>query len=65
MSVFFPIGLAAADPDFTAEAVAIAELGAQRNPGIASFEGLALNLRARLDGDLGQSAVSKLALTHP
>ena len=48
MSVFFQIGLAAGDADFAAEAVAIAELGAERNPGVASFKGLALNLRAHL-----------------
>ena len=58
MAVFFQIGLAAADAEFAAEAVAIAELGAERNPGIASFEGLALNLRATLDGDLGQLAAA-------
>ena len=66
MSVFFQIGLAAGDADFTAEAVAIAELGAERNPGIASFEGLALNLRARLDADLGQLAdAAKMLQTSP
>ncbi len=66
MSVFFQIGLAAGDADFTAEAVAIAELGAERNPGVASFEGLALNLRARLDADLGQLAdAAKMLQTSP
>jgi DNA-binding CsgD family transcriptional regulator len=66
MSVFFQIGLAAGDADFTAEAVAIAELGAERNPGVASFEGLALNLRARLDADLGQLAdAAKTLQTSP
>ena len=66
MSVFFQIGLAAGDADFTAEAVAIAELGAERNPGVASFEGLALNLRARLDADLGQlAAAAKMLQTSP
>jgi DNA-binding CsgD family transcriptional regulator len=66
MSVFFQIGRAGGDSDFAAEAVAIAELGAQRNPGIASFEGLALNLRARLDGDLGLLAeAAKVLQTSP
>lgn len=66
MSVFFQIGLAAGDADFAAEAVAIAELGAERNPGVASFEGLALNLRARLDADLGQLAdAAKILQTSP
>ena len=66
MSVFFQIGLTAGDADFTAEAVAIAELGAERNPGVASFEGLALNLRARLDADLGQLAdAAKMLQTSP
>jgi len=58
--------LAAGDADFAAEAVAIAELGAERNPGVASFEGLALNLRARLDADLGQLAdAAKILQTSP
>ena len=66
MSVFFHIGLAAGDADFAAEAVAIAELGAERNPGVASFEGLALNLSARLDADLGQLAdAAKMLQTSP
>jgi DNA-binding CsgD family transcriptional regulator len=66
MSVFFQIGLTAGDPDMAAEAVAIAELGAERNPGVASFEGLALNLRARRDADLGQLAdAAKMLQTSP
>jgi DNA-binding CsgD family transcriptional regulator/nucleoside-triphosphatase THEP1 len=56
MSVFFHIGCTGHDPDFAAEAVAVAELGAERNPGVTSFEGLALNLRARLGNDMGMLA---------
>jgi DNA-binding CsgD family transcriptional regulator len=46
------IGLASGDRRFAEQAVAIAEEGAARNPGVASFEGLALQLRGTLAQDL-------------
>lgn len=52
ISLFFVIGTTAADPAFTDIVVQEAELAAERNPGVASFEGLALNVRGRSTGDL-------------
>lgn len=52
MALFFEIGSAATDPGFTDTVVQVAELAAARNPGVPSFEGLALNLRGRVDDDL-------------
>ncbi|MFE2994681.1 AAA family ATPase [Nocardia sp. NPDC059246] len=57
--LFFKIGDTAMDHEFTALATAVAEVAASRNPGVASFEGMALNLRGRNSGDLdliGRSA---------
>jgi DNA-binding CsgD family transcriptional regulator/tetratricopeptide (TPR) repeat protein len=47
-------GLAAGDADFTFRAVELAAEGARRNPGVATFEGIALGLRGLLDNDLDQ-----------
>jgi len=50
---------AAQDQGFSAGCVQVAELAAARNPGVASFEGVALNTRGRSSADLdmiGQSA---------
>src|SRR6185437_100267 len=47
MPVFARVGLAASDARFAAEALKIAEEGAVRNPGVASFEGIALHVRRR------------------
>ncbi|MEY9875573.1 DNA-binding CsgD family transcriptional regulator [Streptacidiphilus sp. MAP12-33] len=52
MGIFFGIGAAGADEGFIRTVVDIAELAASRNPGVASFEGVALNLRGRDKGDL-------------
>ncbi|MFK0160317.1 AAA family ATPase [Streptomyces sp. NPDC090493] len=52
MGIFFGVGNATEDVDFTRTVVHIAELAAARNPGVASFEGVALNLRGREKGDL-------------
>ncbi|MEZ0091843.1 AAA family ATPase [Streptacidiphilus sp. EB129] len=52
MGIFFGVGSAGADEDFTSTVVHIAELAASRNPGVASFEGVARNLRGREKGDL-------------
>jgi len=50
--MFFEIGTAAGDGAFSEVVVNVAELAAARNPGVASFEGLALNVRGRSEGDL-------------
>ncbi|MEU4245016.1 helix-turn-helix transcriptional regulator [Actinoplanes sp. NPDC026619] len=52
MSLIFDIGAAAGDRKFAINAVEAAETAAARNPGVASFEGVALQLRGALDGDL-------------
>jgi DNA-binding NarL/FixJ family response regulator len=52
MGLFFEIGTIAEDDEFAALAIDVAELAATRNPGVASFEGVALNVRARAKDDL-------------
>jgi DNA-binding CsgD family transcriptional regulator len=52
MGMFFEIGAAAGDVAFSEVVVNVAELAAARNPGVASFEGVALNVRGRSMGDL-------------
>src|SRR5262249_28960045 len=52
MGLFFQIGALAGDEDFATAAVQIAERAAARNPGVASFEGVALNVRGCAKGDL-------------
>lgn len=52
MGLFFEIGDLAADRELTAAATRVTELAARRNPGVASFEGMALLTRGRIDGDL-------------
>lgn len=51
MGLFFDVGTAA-DGAFAQTAVDAAQLAATRNPGVASFEGIALNLRGRHTGDM-------------
>ncbi len=58
MGLFFQIGTMAADNEFAAAAAGITELAAARNPGVASFEGVALNVRGRSDDDLDTIARS-------
>ncbi len=53
MRVFVRVGRATGDERFTGEAVSIAAEGAARNPGVASFEGVALELRGLAHKDLG------------
>lgn len=53
MPVFARLALAGSDARFAAEAAAIAEEGAVRNRGTASFEGIALHVRGLVDGDIG------------
>src|SRR5580700_10344755 len=43
--LFYQIGTATGDDAFTASCLGVAEANAARNPGVASFEGVALNLR--------------------
>lgn len=50
--LFFEFATMAADRTFTSACVDVAETAAARNPGVASFEGLALNLRGRISNDL-------------
>jgi DNA-binding CsgD family transcriptional regulator len=58
MRPFVLAGVAAGDHAFAAEAASIAATGAERNPGVASFAGLALQTRGLVDDDpdlLGQA----------
>lgn len=50
------IGRAAGDAGFARQAVHLAAEGARRNPGVATFEAIALNLRGLLDDDLAPLA---------
>ena len=56
MRMLARIGLAAGDADFAVCAAELAEEGARRNPGVATFEGIALGLRGLLDSDLDRLA---------
>jgi len=47
IGLFFKTGSAAVDEDFIQAAVEAAQTAAARNPGVASFEGIALNLLGR------------------
>ncbi|XUL91413.1 LuxR C-terminal-related transcriptional regulator [Streptomyces galilaeus] len=64
MGLFFEIGTAGADEAFSEIVVQIAELTAERNPGVASFEGVALSLRGRAKGDLAMLAESARVLAR-
>jgi DNA-binding CsgD family transcriptional regulator len=50
--LFFQVGAATGDNTFTASCLDVAEANAARNPGVASFEGVALNLRGLGKQDL-------------
>jgi DNA-binding CsgD family transcriptional regulator len=50
--LFYQIGTATGDGTFTASCLSVAEANAARNPGVASFEGVALNLRGLGKQDL-------------
>jgi DNA-binding CsgD family transcriptional regulator/tetratricopeptide (TPR) repeat protein len=50
--LFFQVGTAIGDDDFSASCLDVAEANAARNPGVASFEGVALNLRGLRQKDL-------------
>ena len=64
MGLFFEIGTAGSDGAFSEIVVQIAELAASRNPGVASFEGVALNLRGRAKGDFPMIAESAKVLAR-
>ena len=50
--LFFQVGTATGDDTFTASCLDVAEANAAGNPGVASFEGVALNLRGLGKQDL-------------
>jgi DNA-binding CsgD family transcriptional regulator len=50
--LFYQIGTATDDDTFTASCIDVAEANGARNPGVASFEGVALNLRGLSKKDL-------------
>jgi DNA-binding CsgD family transcriptional regulator len=50
--LFFQVSIAAADDTFAAACLDVAETNAARNPGVASFEGVALTLRGLRKQDL-------------
>jgi DNA-binding CsgD family transcriptional regulator len=54
--LFFQVGIAVGDDTFAASCLEVAEANAAGNPGVASFEGVALNLRG-----LGQQDLDILA----
>ena len=60
--LFFQIGTATGDDTFAASCLGVAEANAARNPGVASFEGVALNLRGlgKQDLDILAEAVQVL-----
>jgi DNA-binding CsgD family transcriptional regulator len=64
MGLFFEIGNAGADGAFSEIVVQIAELAASRNPGVASFEGVALSLRGRAKNDFRMIAESAKVLAR-
>ena len=56
--LFFQVGAQAGEHEFTGACLDIAETAAARNPGVASFEGVALNIRGRSSEDLDITARS-------
>jgi DNA-binding CsgD family transcriptional regulator/tetratricopeptide (TPR) repeat protein len=50
--LFFQVGAALGDETFTASCLNVAEANAAHNPGVASFEGVALNLHGLRNKDL-------------
>ena len=63
-TVLFSIGLISGATNITEHTVEFTEEGARRNPDVATLNGLALNLRGRLGGDLGMVAESVQILQH-
>ena len=62
--LFFEFATLAGDDPLTDATVDIAQSAATRNPGVASFEGVALNLRGRREHDLGIIARSAEVLAR-
>jgi DNA-binding CsgD family transcriptional regulator len=64
-SLFVRVGMGVQDDTFTAQALELALLGAERNPGVPSFEGVALQAQGlvRHDTALLGSAVEALRLS--
>jgi DNA-binding CsgD family transcriptional regulator len=56
MPVLARIGLSGGDPGFAARAAELAEEGARRNTGVATFEAIALGVRGLLEDDLHRLA---------
>jgi DNA-binding CsgD family transcriptional regulator len=63
-TVLFSIGLISGATNISERTVEFAEEGARRNPEVATLNGLALNLRGLLGGDLGMVAESVKILQH-
>jgi DNA-binding CsgD family transcriptional regulator len=63
-TVLFSIGLISGATNITERTVEFTEEGARRNPDVATLNGLALNLRGMLGGDLGKVAESVKILQH-
>jgi DNA-binding CsgD family transcriptional regulator len=63
-TVLFSIGLISGATNITERTVEFAEEGARRNPDVATLNGLALNLRGLLGGDLAMVAESVKILQH-
>jgi DNA-binding CsgD family transcriptional regulator len=57
-------GLAAGDRGFALRAIELAEEGARRNPGVATFEGIALSMRGVLDRDIDRLAQAADVVTR-
>ncbi|WP_370345407.1 AAA family ATPase [Catenulispora sp. MAP5-51] len=64
MGLFFEIGDLAQDKEFMAAATKVTEQAAERNPGVASFEGVALLTRGRTEGDVRMIERGADVLTH-
>lgn len=62
--LFFQVGAEAGDHELTGACLDIAETAAARNPGVASFEGVALNIRGRSSNDLDTTARSAEVLAR-
>ena len=63
-TVLFSIGLISGATNITERTVEFTEEGARRNPDVATLNGLALNLRGLLGGDVGKVAESVKILQH-
>jgi DNA-binding CsgD family transcriptional regulator len=63
-NVLFSIGLITGATNITERTVEFAEESARRNPDVATLNGMALNLRGRLGGDLSMLAESVKILHH-